>query len=337
MTGRPRRSADVVDAALDGALTEPGCAVCRLVDRATERYFDGLLWELVNDPGVRQELCASLGLCPRHWWGLVHVEQTVTRNVLGLAILFQDVAAHVAEALKALSAQNGSRLSRRWRKPGARAMVRLAERLARCPACKHEAWAQETYLARLIERLEAAPSTDGGWPLCPEHLQAALAMRGRAAPVPPRPRVVGPALYGEHLPGADGGTPCSVCSELSSSSRSTGSQARLRCEEEAAAQAQLLMNKANGPLCFPHLVERLRLESRPDSGKALKAGTPPVEAVIRSTAAWAAELAERLAGFIRKQDWNVKEPLTEAERSSVREAALFLGGSHVVVNGTVPG
>lgn len=378
MIGRPRRPADVVDAALDRALAEPGCPVCRLMGRAAERYFDGLLWELVNDPGVRQELRASLGLCPRHWWGLVYVEQTVTRNVLGLAILLQDVTARVAEALGARSAQDRRGHSGRWRMRGARPTAGLAERLARCPACKHETWAQQTYLGRLVERLQAAPEAEREWPLCPGHLRAALAPRGSAARLLPRPRVVGPALYGEHLLGADGGTPCWVCSALSSGPRRSGSQASPPagpgatlcsihvagapaagawtaaarptpagghvatlscpgCEEEAALQAGLLRTEVDGPLCFPHLVERLRLELRPDSGRASKTGTPAVEAVIGSTAAWAAELAERLAGFIRKQDWNVKEPLTEAERRSVRQAALFLGGRRVVVNGTVAG
>ena len=397
------RSADVVDAALDGALAEPGCPLCRLVDRGLERYFDSLLWELVNDPGVRQELRASLGLCPRHWWGLVHVEQTRTHNVLGLAMLFQDVNEHIAEALGAPSSEDRSRLSRKGRRPSWRATAELVGGLARCPACKHEAWAEETYLARLIERLETTALPNSGWSLCPEHLGAAVALRGSAErplgwwltalpqtpagllptdgaamkleqeawQVLPRPRVVTPVLYGRQLLGRDDGTRCSVCSELAAGSRSADSAAPrpagrgvtlctvhirevpdaadwvevarralaggkvytlrcMRCEQEAAAQAELLL-KAEGPLCFPHLVERLRLERRPPSMVAAKAGGPTANAATRTTAAWAAELTTRLGGFIRKQDWSVKEPLSEPERTSVREAALFLGGRHVVL------
>jgi len=41
---------------LEEALREDreGCAVCRLVDRTGRRYIEGLLYEDVNDPGVRE-------------------------------------------------------------------------------------------------------------------------------------------------------------------------------------------------------------------------------------------------------------------------------------------
>ena len=47
-------------ALLDG-LEGDGCALCALVRRALERYFDGLMYEKVNDPSIRETLRASHG------------------------------------------------------------------------------------------------------------------------------------------------------------------------------------------------------------------------------------------------------------------------------------
>ncbi|WP_324668198.1 hypothetical protein [Geochorda subterranea] len=87
----------------------------------------------------------------------------------------------------------------------------------------------------------------------------------------------------------------------------------VRCEQEAVLQRERLAG-AQGPLCFPHLMQLPR----------------PPAAVVEATARWAADLVQRLAGFIRKQDWQVHEPLTAAERTSVRDGALFVAGAYVV-------
>ena len=50
------------------ALAEPGCAFCRLVARAVDRYLRALLYESVNDPGLREKLRASRGFCRGHAW-----------------------------------------------------------------------------------------------------------------------------------------------------------------------------------------------------------------------------------------------------------------------------
>ena len=54
---------------LRDALVEPGCPICRLKARVAERYLDGLLWESVNDPGMRDQVRRSLGFCHEHGWG----------------------------------------------------------------------------------------------------------------------------------------------------------------------------------------------------------------------------------------------------------------------------
>ncbi|MEW6046521.1 MAG: hypothetical protein AB1609_08565 [Bacillota bacterium] len=439
MNGGRRRVADVVDAAIEEALREPGCPACRLVERSVERYFDVLLWELVNDTGVRQQLRTSLGLCPRHTWTLVHVEQTQTRNVLGLAILFQDIITRIVEVLGGAGASNGLAVLK------GTGGARVAERRDACPACRLETSAEGTYLARLMERARdeagapdlgqtggaRAPERSAGrWCLCPAHLSKALASRGRPrhatwgwaraireAPAPPRLEgwlvarlqrcAAGPAGLGEAvlyrllLPrplvvgavthdrrAVPGDTPphCPVCSALARGRSSTalplteaasgpgitlcpahladapGAEGWLgaarravlagevhslrcaRCEEEAATQSRLLRT-SGGPFCFPHLLQRLALDRaatgivagttghnasvRPAEAEAVPSRAS-TEAIVRLTVAYAVDLAGRLAGFIRKQDWNVQEPLTPGEAASVREAARFLGGYYVV-------
>jgi hypothetical protein len=46
------------------ALTKTtGCALCALETKSLKRYFDALLYEIVNDPKVRNELAQSKGYC----------------------------------------------------------------------------------------------------------------------------------------------------------------------------------------------------------------------------------------------------------------------------------
>ena len=52
------------------ALAAPGCAFCRLVASAVDRYLRALLHESVNDPEVRERLRASRGFCREHSWQL---------------------------------------------------------------------------------------------------------------------------------------------------------------------------------------------------------------------------------------------------------------------------
>jgi hypothetical protein len=45
---------------LRDALAQPGCPVCRLKADAVKHHLDGLLWESVNDVGVRHA-CRDCG------------------------------------------------------------------------------------------------------------------------------------------------------------------------------------------------------------------------------------------------------------------------------------
>src|SRR5512145_2963112 len=100
---------------------EPGCPVCRLGLRAARRYIDFVLYERVNDPDTRAELCAARGYCNRHAWmmadwnirslSLAMLEGVVIRDVLdvlagagyergALAVLADDGYRGVTQALR---------------------------------------------------------------------------------------------------------------------------------------------------------------------------------------------------------------------------------------------
>ncbi len=62
--------------------------------RAT-RYIDTLNYEGVNDPGLRESLRKSRGLCNRHAWEWSHVRG----SPLGVAIVYQNLVRDLAEVV----------------------------------------------------------------------------------------------------------------------------------------------------------------------------------------------------------------------------------------------
>ncbi len=66
------------------ALGEKACPVCHICKDAVDRYLNGLLYEQVNDPGLRQSLIRSKGFCRQHAWAL-----TRAGDSLGIAILYK--------------------------------------------------------------------------------------------------------------------------------------------------------------------------------------------------------------------------------------------------------
>jgi hypothetical protein len=104
-----------------------GCPVCTLSDKAVHRHLDSLLYENVNDPGVRQKLRASLGFCRRHSQKLLTMG-----DAFGIAIIYQDVLKHIVGALQEDDAP---------------------ESTGECPACAIERKASNSYVATLISFL----------------------------------------------------------------------------------------------------------------------------------------------------------------------------------------
>jgi hypothetical protein len=168
---------------LRDALAQPGCAVCHLKAVSTESYLDGLLWESVNDPGLRHDIRQAQGFCHEHAWGLVHNGAS-----LGVAIIMRDVLQHVLETLEGARFQPLPALSLRRAqetldsKQAAAATAELVGQLSPqspCPACTQAEIMEGIYLDSLVEHflgedglLAAYQASEG---LCLPHFRKALA------------------------------------------------------------------------------------------------------------------------------------------------------------------
>lgn len=168
---------------LRDALPQPGCAVCRLTALAIERYLDGLLWESVNDPGLRGDIRRARGFCHEHAWELVGDGASV-----GVAIIVRDVLQEVLAVLEGGKFQALPALSLRRTqetldsKQPAAATAELVGQLnpqSPCPACAQAETMEDIYLSTLVEQLlgedgllAAYQASDG---LCLPHFRRTLA------------------------------------------------------------------------------------------------------------------------------------------------------------------
>ena len=83
---------DVIELELRNAMNEPGCPVCRLVDRFEVNEIETILYEHPNDPEVRREFRKSCGLCPRHAWKVLRL--ALSNPLLGphgVSVIYEDV------------------------------------------------------------------------------------------------------------------------------------------------------------------------------------------------------------------------------------------------------
>lgn len=165
------------------AMTQPGCAICRLKAASAERFLDTLLWENVNDPGARYDIRRARGFCHEHAWGLVRYGAS-----LGIAIIMHDVLQNVLKILEGARFQALPVLSLRRtqealdsKQPAAATaeLVRQLSPQAPCPACAQAETMEDIYLSTLVEQflgedglLAAYQASEG---LCLPHFRRALA------------------------------------------------------------------------------------------------------------------------------------------------------------------
>ena len=142
---------------LRDALAQTGCPVCRLTARDAEHYLDGLLWESVNDPDVRDKIRQARGFCHEHAWQLSRAGGS-----LGVAILMHDVLRSVLKAMEssrfhALPAFSLRRARESLdRTQPAAATADLVARLnakAECPVCIQAGQMERIYLSTLNDHL----------------------------------------------------------------------------------------------------------------------------------------------------------------------------------------
>lgn len=157
------------------ALHGPGCALCALRHEAVDRYLDALLYEQVNDSGLRHALARSRGFCRDHAWMLIGFGDS-----LGTALLYRDQVAHALGDVQQ-AAREGRRPGRRlWRgravSPAA-VLRTLRSAAAPCPACAVALDAETRYLTLLLSGLdepEMRRALERSSFLCLPHLMRAL-------------------------------------------------------------------------------------------------------------------------------------------------------------------
>ncbi|GIK75239.1 MAG: hypothetical protein BroJett021_42270 [Chloroflexota bacterium] len=163
------------------AMATPGCAFCKLQQRAAERYLDAFLWESVNDPRLRREVSAARGFCNDHAWLLVR-----PGAALSAAIIYKDVVTGTAQLVKAAAtgAGDGSfwQRVRAWlgrSQPADDPVVRALVPQRLCPVCTNAAEVEEHLCATVLSAMKQSGdflthyrSSSG---LCVRHFSALIA------------------------------------------------------------------------------------------------------------------------------------------------------------------
>lgn len=165
------------------AMAQPGCSFCRLLDASSNRLVEAVLFEMVNDVAVRQELNAARGYCRRHSALLVR-----PGGALGSATMMQGVLKDLIRTLDA--AQIDQRTASPWRvlarAVGSQAADPAAQQLANdlapqtpCPICANEAVVARQLTGTLLDYMTPGGElsldygrSDG---LCLPHFRSAVA------------------------------------------------------------------------------------------------------------------------------------------------------------------
>ena len=85
-----RKSKDIIYALLKESLSGENCPQCYLLVKQKERWFESLLYEHVNNPGLREKI-RNLGFCTKHLWDLLNYSERNLIDGLGLSIILQDI------------------------------------------------------------------------------------------------------------------------------------------------------------------------------------------------------------------------------------------------------
>lgn len=120
-----------------------GCPLCHLEADRMRRHLDSLLYEFVNDPGVREELARSRGFCQKHAYEIANAEGP---HALGIAILYRDQIQQFLMFLKTLEEPAPTHFWERKTKV-------TWEGSTPCPACRLQAEQRLRYLDVLVQSL----------------------------------------------------------------------------------------------------------------------------------------------------------------------------------------
>lgn len=83
----------------DEAAIAGGCPICRVRDQRVEHHEFTILWEEVNDPGMRAHLVDSWGFAKQHAWEMASAHFMGVGAPFGMAIIYRDLVRLFATVL----------------------------------------------------------------------------------------------------------------------------------------------------------------------------------------------------------------------------------------------
>lgn len=164
---------------LISACEQPGCPVCRLVERSVAGLLRSFFYEKVNDREVRARLRASLGFCSEHARQILEMD---LGDALGSAIVYHDILTNILRNFptpdeKPVNDTGLAGLLRRMPSSmmaGASRLVRALTPQQPCPVCKESERANQAYVVELAVGLKDEPLSTalaGSDGLCFLHLR----------------------------------------------------------------------------------------------------------------------------------------------------------------------
>ncbi len=123
---------------LEGFQNARECPFCTLAAKSSHKYLDALIYEKVNDPGIRKELKKAHGFCKRHAEELISLGGS-----LGIGIIYRDQLQRFMELLSV------ERVSRVETEKFLRELNSWNNHSG-CPACKFERNAVERYIDAFV-------------------------------------------------------------------------------------------------------------------------------------------------------------------------------------------
>lgn len=128
---------------------QPGCAVCRILQRDAHQMLDSILYERVTHPPTQNIFRACRGLCGEHGWQL-----TQFSNALGTAILYEQVAHEILTIMGEHSpGRVGQGIRRMFTQHPNAALADALEPTTVCPVCVMTDDAESRYLRLLTDHL----------------------------------------------------------------------------------------------------------------------------------------------------------------------------------------